>query len=153
MKRFFACFLFLIMMLTVFSGCERNSDGENTSDTSFVPETDTEQKNNLQEQLQNIRIDGSASTVTLEAGIRAALLGISQGEAEKQVSRTDDSFRNLIENKCDIIFTDSTPLQSDYASSKGFEVETFKIAMEGLVFIVNKDNPIEKLTQQQIKDI
>jgi ABC-type phosphate transport system substrate-binding protein len=112
--------------------------------------------NELIKQFKDIKMDGSASTVPLEAGIRSKLLSISKEEAEKQVSHstTYDSFYKLINKECDIVFT--VPIsqqQSDYAASKKFEYETFPITMEGLVFVVNKDNPIESLTQQQIKDI
>lgn len=123
----------------------------------------------LQDQLQQVaqathydwaddlpRMDGSTSTIPLEAGIRAALFGISQAEAELQVkhSTTYGSFYNLIDKKCDLIF--SVPLsenQISQARDKGMELEMTKIAAEGFVFVVNAQNPVDTLTQQQLKDI
>jgi ABC-type phosphate transport system substrate-binding protein len=155
MKKTIAYFLVLIIILSVFTGCERvpDSGSEDGSATSLV---DPDRLSKLTEQLGNIRMDGSTSTIPLEAGIRSALLGISTEEAEKQVSHstTYGSFEKLVKGELDIIFT--VPIsqqQSDFAASQKFEYETFPIAMEGFVFVVNKDNPIESLTQQQIKDI
>lgn len=101
-------------------------------------------------------IDGSTSTKPLEAGLRAAIFGISLKEAEKQVVHTStyESFYKLIENKCDIIF--STPLskqQYENAESYNYKLELVPIVREGFVFLVNADNPVESLTTEQIKDI
>ncbi len=101
-------------------------------------------------------MDGSTSLIPLEAGIRAALLEISTEEAEKQVvhSTTYGSFYNLLNKEVDLIF--SVPLseqQLEQAADAGIELEQLPIAREGFVFIVNKDNPVDMLTQQQLRDI
>ena len=102
------------------------------------------------------RIDGSTSTIPLDAGIRATLLGISQEEAEKQVahSTTYGSFQKLLEGTCDVIL--STPLsaeQEQAAREAGVTLELTPIAREAFVFAVNAKNPVTGLTQQQLKDI
>lgn len=101
-------------------------------------------------------MDGSTSLIPLEAGIRSALLEISTEEAEKQVvhSTTYSSFYNLLNKNVDLIF--SVPLseyQLEQAADAGVELEQIPIAREGFVFIVNKDNPVDTLTQQQLRDI
>ncbi len=101
-------------------------------------------------------MDGSTSLIPLEAGIRAALLEISAEEAEKQVvhSTTYGSFYNLISKNADLIF--SVPLsemQLSQAADADIELEQIPIAREGFIFIVNKDNPVDSLTQQQLRDI
>lgn len=102
------------------------------------------------------RMDGSTSTIPLEGGIRASLFDISQVEAEESVvhSTTYGSFDNLMQDNCDIIF--STPLsqaQMDTAAENNIELELVPIVYEGFVFVVNASNPVDTLTQQQIKDI
>ena len=102
------------------------------------------------------RMDGSTSTIPLEAGIRAALFGTSIAEAETQVkhSTTWGSFYNLIEGRCDLIF--SVPLsakQITEAREKNIELEMTKVAAEGFVFVVNAKNPVNALSQQQLRDI
>ena len=107
-------------------------------------------RNNLPE------MDGSTSTIPLEGGILASLFDLTQEEAEASVahSTTYGSFDNLMEGKCDIIF--STPLsdeQFNTAKSKNIELELVPVVYEGFVFVVNASNPVDTLTQQQIKDI
>ena len=41
----------------------------------------------------------------------------------------------------------------EQAADAGIELEQLPIAREGFVFIVNKDNPVDMLTQQQLRDI
>ncbi len=102
------------------------------------------------------RMDGSTSTIPLEAGIRAALLGISQEEAEKQVTHnsTYGSYENLLNGDCDLIFTvQMSDEQVQNALDRGIELEQVPIAAEGFVFVVNANNPVNSLTQQQLRDI
>ena len=101
-------------------------------------------------------MDGSTSTIPLEAGLRAALFGTSQSEAERQVihSTTYGSFYNLVDGKCDLIFT--VPLsgeQIDYARERGVEFTMTPVAAEGFVFVLNAANPVTELSQQQLRDI
>ncbi len=102
------------------------------------------------------KMDGSTSTIPLEGGIISFLFDITQEEAETRVahSTTYGSFDNLMEGKCDIIF--STPLSNEQfntAKSKNIELELVPVVYEGFVFVVNASNPVDTLTQQQIKDI
>ena len=122
----------------------------------------TEQELSRAKELENIlrnnlpEMDGSTSTIPLEGGIIASLFDLTQEEAEVGVahSTTYGSFNNLMEDKCDIIF--STPLseeQFNTAKSKNIELELVPVVYEGFVFVVNASNPVDTLTQQQIKDI
>ena len=102
------------------------------------------------------RIDGSTSLIPLEAGIRAAIFGKSFDEAQKDVvhSTTWGSFENLLEGKADLIF--STPIsdeQQKMADEAGVKLEQVPVVKEAFVFAVNAKNPVDALSQQQIKDI
>jgi len=101
-------------------------------------------------------MDGSTSLIPLEAGLRAKIFDISINEATNDVkhSTTYGSFERLLNKEVDIIF--STPLsdeQYDQAAQKEMDLELIPIAAEAFVFVINADNPVETLTQQQIKDI
>lgn len=101
-------------------------------------------------------MDGSTSTIPLEGGIKSALFGITQEQAEASVTHatTYGSYDNLLNGICDIIF--STPLsENQYESAKEANVELVEVpvVLEGFVFVVNAKNPVESLTQQQLKDI
>jgi len=101
-------------------------------------------------------IDGSTSLIPLEGGVKAAIYGVSQEEGEKMVYHTTTygSFYNLLDGSCDIIL--SVPLSEDQyksARERGIELEEVPIAKEGFVFVVNYNNPVDTLTQQQLRDI
>ena len=176
MKRFLCLILALGLLL---SGCG-GGPGETTAPTilpSAPAETDpigstpppettlptettqpaTEPDSGLEELREHLPImDGSTSLIPLEAGIRAALFGISQEEARQQVSHTTswESFFNLLLGRADLIF--SVPLSADQevqAMEQGVLLEAVPIAMEGFVFVVNAENPVDTLTRQQLKDI
>ena len=102
------------------------------------------------------RIDGSTSLIPLEAGVRAAIFGKSFDEAQKDVvhSTTWGSFKRLLSGDADIIF--STPIsaeQQEMADEAGIKLEQVPVVKEAFVFVVNAKNPVDALSQQQIKDI
>lgn len=101
-------------------------------------------------------MDGSTSLIPLEGGLRAAIFGLTQEEAEKQVVHTTTwgSFSNLLEGNAELIF--SCPLsetQKADAEQQRIQLELVPLAKEGFVFVVNAKNPVDTLTQQQLKDI
>ena len=102
------------------------------------------------------KIDGPASTIPLEYEIRSSLMKDSQNTLESSIvhSTASASFNNLINGDCDIIFsTELSKAQYNIAKSKNIELEITPVLYEGLVFVVNASNPIDSLTQDQIRDI
>lgn len=163
MKRTLAIVLALMLIL---SACGTDPAPTTQPSPSLPPETTVpvettlpaETVDSLLPQLREDlpRMDGSTSLIPLEAGLRAALFDISIEEATSQVSHTTswESFYNLLGGRADLVF--SVPLSADQkriAAEEGVELETIPIAMEGFVFVVNADNPVNSLTQQQIRDI
>lgn len=107
-------------------------------------------KNNLPQ------MDGIVSTIPLEAGISSTLFGKNQGTVESSIIHSDSekAYSNLISGKCDIIFTSIfTDMQEREAAAKNIAVNKETVAYEGIVFIVNADNPVDTLSQEQIRDI
>jgi phosphate transport system substrate-binding protein len=101
-------------------------------------------------------IDGSTSTIALDAYFRSKILDISPNQARRQTNhnKTFEAFENLVNGRADIVL--SVPLakeQEAYAAEHGFEYEAVPVAMEGFVFLVNPKNPVQSLTQEQIKKI
>lgn len=98
--------------------------------------------------------DGSTSAIPLEASFRSKIFGISEEEAKTQVNhtKTHEAFNRFMKGEVDIVLTvPMTDEQEQQAKDKGAEMTP--VAMEGFVFCVNKNNPVESLTMQQIKDI
>ena len=102
------------------------------------------------------RIDGLPSVISLDAGIRASLLGKTPEEVEAQITHTNanKSFERLLAGEVDgILVASISDEQQAAASAAGISLESMPIASEGLVFLVHSQNPVDNLTQQQVKDI
>ena len=153
MKKGLSTLLALLMCLTVLAGCSCTQQ-ETAPESSAQPTASDAEKAWLRDNLPSM--DGSTSLIPLEAGIRSALFGITREEATDQVEHTTTwgSFNNLVEGSVDLIFT--CPLsqeQRDILAERGISLEEIPVAMEAFVFVVNAQNPVDTLTQQQIKDI
>lgn len=111
----------------------------------------------LDELRENLPLmDGSTSLIPMEAGIRAALFGktIEDATAEVVHSSTWGSFWHLLSDNVDMIF--SCPLSQEQwqqAQANNVTLEAVPIAKEGFIFVVNAENPVNELSQQQIRDI
>ena len=127
-------------------------------------------------------IDGSTSTLPLNAVIACELMGLNYQWQENKISwsssewsiepkikgslkqkfdkvvkcsQTHNSIINLIDRKADIVLTART-MSSDekrYAENKGVTLIETPIALDAFIFIVNPQNPIEGLTTENIQDI
>lgn len=177
MKRFL-CMLLAVLLLTACGSTTPETPSTTTSQatsestqspateatepTQFTEPTEPTESSeslpiDLEELRQNLpRMDGSTSLIPLEASIRAALFGKSIEEATKDVahSTTWGSFYNLLEGSVDMIFScNLSQMQLDEAEYRGVELEMVPIAREGFIFVVNAENPVNSLTQEQIRDI
>lgn len=101
-------------------------------------------------------LDGSTATIPLSEGIVQALLGYDAAEAQAFVKHntTHNAYVNLIDGKCDLIFV-TPPSADEYAmmddSGRKFEVE--RIVKDAFVFMVNKDNPVEDISLEDLQKI
>ncbi len=171
MKKYLA---FLVAMLMIFTACSKvpeepevpeNSSEPSEETSSFVqeeePEEPVEPEETGPEHLAYLRedfpkIDGSTSLIPLEAGIRAAIYGKTVEEATADVMHTTTwkSFNSLLSGEVDMIFSvDLSDYQKEQAEDWGIVFESVPVAYEGFVFVVNANNPVEVLTQQQLRDI
>ncbi|MBE6590993.1 MAG: hypothetical protein E7646_03045 [Ruminococcaceae bacterium] len=102
------------------------------------------------------KIDGSTSLIPYEKAIRAALYSKTVDEVADQVvhSTTWGAFNNLLNGETDILLT--CPMSKDQYrefEEKNVGIVETPVTKEAFVFIVNANNPVDTLTQQQIKDI
>ena len=165
-ERILAVLLALVMLLCGCTPQREEISQPESSKSSFVestPEQSAPEQSapEVSEEIAFLRenfprIDGSTSLIPLEAGVRAAIFGKSFDEAQKDVvhSTTWGSFKNLLGGDADIIF--STPIsaeQQEMADEAGIKLEQVPVVKEAFVFVVNAKNPVDALSQQQIKDI
>ena len=102
------------------------------------------------------RMDGSTATVPMAEAVASVLLGESRESVTNlcQFNRTTQSFRNLMAGECDLLLAgEPNAAVFDEMKEQGFAYEIETVAMDGLVFLVNENNPVESLTTEQIRDI
>lgn len=111
------------------------------------------------------RIDGSTTMVPLGEAIACVLLGEPRDDVRELIdfSKTTQAYKNLVRERdsygdeADIIIAgepdwDSVNWYSDGKDAKDM-LEIAPIALEALVFIVNKSNHVNNLTTEQVQKI
>ena len=103
------------------------------------------------------RLDGATAAFPVYAGIAQELYsGLDEQSVNDYVTCTTTSiaYERLINAEVDIFFG-ALPSQDQVAlaAAQGKEFDLLPIAKEAFVFIVNKDNPVDSLTIEQIQAI
>ena len=102
------------------------------------------------------KVDGSTATIPLSQNIAKELLSLSKEDAEKFVKHntTHNAYVNLIDGKADIIFvTEPSADELKLVKDKGIELEVVPVVKEAFVFLVNKSNPVDDISVQQLQDV
>lgn len=160
MKKLIAVILSVLLMFSV-AGCAVKPEQPPTPETPDVEETQKTPETPPKEQFvftrENFpRLNGSTAMVPLGQAIASVLLGETRDEVADltNFSRTTQSYRELMNGYADLLISGAPP-EGIYEEKEklGFEWEISTFAVDGLVFIVNEDNPINSLTTEQIQDI
>ena len=98
------------------------------------------------------KVDGSTATIPLAEAFQKEFTGADSVEIEH--SKTHQAYANLVDKKADLILV-VEPSEEDleYAEEQKVELQSDKVVNEGFVFFVNKDNPVDSLTIEQIQKI
>ena len=100
-------------------------------------------------------VDGSTANIPLAMGLIQLVTGCTEAEAEASIdfNTTDYSYEALAEGLCDmlLVYEASAPTKEMYDPQNRFDMRP--IGLDALVFITNTDNPVESLTQDQIRGI
>lgn len=148
MKRLIALTLSILLLLSL-TAC-----GETASQPKV---TDTPQAEQFVFTRENFpRLNGSTAMVPLGQAIASVLLGETREEVADLISfsRTTQSYRELMNGQADLLISGAPP-EGIYEEKDelGFEWEISTFAVDGLVFIVNENNPVDNLTTEQIQNI
>jgi len=155
-KRLFTCGIACLLTLALTS-CGAGDSSAAAASAASLPVSSDAGSNPFVFTRDNFpRLDGSTSTVPLGQAIASALLGESREEVSDltQFSKTSQSYHNLIDGSADLLISAAPPdsvLQELKDSGFAYQMDTF--ATDALVFLVNRDNPVDSLTADQVRDI
>lgn len=98
------------------------------------------------------KVDGSTSTQALQCLIKSKILG---KDVVVPHSDTGQAYTNLIQGDRDLILVARAPSREEMATAarKGVELVARAVALDALVFLVNKSNEVPNLTTRQIQEI
>ena len=98
------------------------------------------------------KVDGSTSTQALQCLIKSRILGKNVVVPHTD---TEKSYANLIQGRTDLILVAREPSREEtaIAAQKGVKLDINTIALDALVFVVNKSNGVNNLTTDQIRKI
>ncbi len=101
------------------------------------------------------KVDGSTATLPLMAKVLSRSCGIEEELAESYSSanKTAQSWQNLSSGYVDLLLVYEAPDSVKEELEKGPELEITPIGRDALVFIVNEQNPVQSLTQEQLREI
>jgi phosphate transport system substrate-binding protein len=99
------------------------------------------------------RIDGAYALYPLYAGAVQSLCE-PNAEIEVRTNGSDRTFERLLAGKVDLIFSaPPSQLQEKAAQEAGLTFEMTPIAREAFVFFVHRENPVDNLSQEDIRAI
>ena len=101
-------------------------------------------------------IDGALACLPYYEKMASLVLSMPIEEARQYVldNNTPASFDEIAEGEADLIFClHGSEEQEAYAKACGVTLDYTPYALDAFVFFVNKDNPVESVTMQQLKDI
>lgn len=163
------CVVLIIFFAVLFVVCvisynkTENKKVEPTKNT--VVENTVEEPGELEEDEFSLteeefpKVDGATAMLPLVGEITKSVMGYSEEEAQNFLDththgNTAKVYAELIDKTLDLIFVSepSDGILQD-AKNAGVEFDMTGIGYDGFVFIVSKDNPVDSLTLDQIRDI
>ena len=101
-------------------------------------------------------IDGSTATIPLSEALFMHFSSRGAADASTVIlhNTTPKAYENLYSGAAELIFV-TTPAQEDLDAAKeaGIELEVIPVVKDALVFLNNRQNPVEGLSQTQLRDI
>lgn len=142
-------FLLLMLCVTMLAGCTKVREPEAEESPSQLPEEER-----FPFTAENYpRVDGSTATIPLIGAVESALLQKPRAEGSVNVTKTSGAYVALANDEADIllVYDGGEETRKQVNADKLFE--TVPIGKDALVFLVNRDNPVENVTTEQVQKI
>ena len=154
-----ASFIFIFSITLLITACRTNDEADDAPDDADI--SDYHEAPVVLEEFSFSResfprMDGSPMTVPLAQATACVLLGESRENVAEMTmfTRTTQAFRNLVAGQSDILIVgEPAPHILELPEEHDFSFEMAPIALDALVFIVCKSNPVDNLTTGQLRDI
>lgn len=142
MKKLLPVLLCLIML----AGCNKTPYVEPTPEESaYTPFVFTQ---------ENFpRVDGSTATIPLIEAVESALLKKPREDIDVNVSKTSGAYVALSEDSADILLVYDGGEETRTQVNADARFETVPIGKDALIFVVNRDNPVDNITTEQAQKI
>ena len=129
------------------------------NNNTVIEEPEKEDRNALLTEEEFPKVNGATAMQPFIGEVTKSVLGYSDEEAQNfldnlEPGKTAKVYEGLINKSLDLIFV-SEPSDAilEDAKNAGVEFDMTGIGYDGFVFLVSKDNPVESLTLDQIRDI
>ena len=101
------------------------------------------------------KVDGSTANIPMAIALAQVVTGCTEDEAAETIdfSTTDYAYDALAEGRADLllVYEASKPTKEKHRPETKFDMRP--IGLDALVFITNRNNPVESLTEAQIRGI
>lgn len=148
MKLKILCILAALLLILAGCGASQAESGQAVPEAGALPGVDAG---------NYPRVDGSTANMPLMARLYSEICGVPLKDAEALISAsggTGQVWRNMLYGGADLLLVYEAPegVKEDIAR-EGLKLEISPLGRDGLVFIVNKSNPVDNLTAEQLRDI
>jgi len=146
--------LIIIQLCILFSSCvpKGTPDLSGTISSENIVLFDfTKDIEYLRDNFDKFVIDGSTTMIPLHQSLRDRF---SSNDSKVKHSKTVDAFESFLEGTTHILLSvDYSDELLNRAKDSGIMLAKKEITKEGFVFLINRNNTVQNLTIQQIKDI
>lgn len=151
---------FLLALCLLLAGCSQPAPTEapdQPQETQTEPQTELEPKPEPWMSVEDFpRMDGSTANLPLMAAVLSAVTGMDSETAENTVNctTTPTAWTQLANGYTDLLLVYEAAEDTQAALDDiGTELEITPIGLDALVFIVNEQNPVQSVTQDQLRQI
>lgn len=151
-----------VIISSLLASCTSNVDSSTTESNSTVVE-ETPVADELPGPLAGVsaanypRVDGSTANMPLMAALYSKICGVAPEAAETMVTASGGTgavWRNMMYQGADLLLVYEAPegIKAEMEEQQ-LDLEITPLGCDGLVFLVNKQNPVESLSTDQLRGI